>query len=183
MARISKKEKRLLIAFLSVLFFVGNVIALKKYLDGTRLAKTQIKTLIEQKQGIDALLSDREYWEERQRWMESHQPDIGDLGEAQGEMIESLQRQARARGITILEQRIIDPKPKQQYPRISVMLKVVAPMADVVGWLSEIQSPESFRIVEQLTLNLDTRSREEELPVICTLQVGRLYHSGARGSK
>jgi hypothetical protein len=124
------------------------------------------------------LLSDREYWEERQNWMKSHQPRIEDFGEAQGEMLESLQEDARARGITVLEQRILDPQAKQQYPRISVFLKVVAPMSDVVAWLSEIQSPESFRIVEQLSLTLDARSKEEELPVICSLQVGRLYQGG-----
>ena len=180
MAKLSKKEKRLLVAFISILLLVGNVIGLKKYLDGVRLAKMQIKTLTEQKEGINALLSDREYWEERQNWMKSHQPQIADLGEAQGEMLESLQEEARARGITVLEQRILDPQTKQQYPRISVFLKVVGPMSDIVSWLSEIQAPESFRIVENLSLALDTRSKEEELPVICTLQIGRLYHAGNR---
>ena len=107
--------------------------------------------------------------------MEAHQPVIGDLGEAQGELIETLQKLARGRGITILEQRIMEHNPKQQYRRISVMLKVVAPMADVVEWLAEIQSPEAFHIVEQMTLALDLKSKEEELPVVCTLQVGQLY--------
>ncbi len=181
MAKLSKKETRLLVIFLSVIFFAGNVIALKTFMGGVTLAKTQIRTLTEQKQGIDALLGDRAYWEERQKWMEDHQPVIGDMGEAQGELIETLQKLARARGITILEQRIMEPNPKLQYKRISVMLKVIAPMSDLVDWLAEIQSPEAFHIVEQLTLALDLKSKEEELPVICTLQVGRLYQSHGAG--
>jgi|GEM_PF-1629099 len=175
MAKLSKKEIRLLAIFLSVLAFAGNVIALKFYISGVRLARTQIATLTEQRQQIDALLADRAYWEERQQWMKEHQPSIRDMGEAQGELIERLQRTARNRGLTILEQRMPDQNRKQQPPRISAMLKVSAPMADVVGWLAEVQSPEAFLIVEQLTLSLDLKSNEEELPVVCTLQVGLLY--------
>ncbi len=182
MAGISRKEGRLLAMFLGVLFFAGNVIALKSYLGGTKQARLQIRALTEQRQNIDALLSDRDYWEQRRQWMREHQPTIDDPGAAQGELLDQLQREARALGLTILEQRIVDSRGKQQASQVSVMLKVSAPMESLVQWLAGVQSPEAFRVVEQLTLSLDLRSREEEIPVVCTLQVGRLSQPAETGS-
>lgn len=177
MAKLSKKEIRLLTLFLSALFLAGNVIALKSYLTGVKLSQAQIKTFGDKRQEIDALLSDRLYWEERQQWMEVHQPQLSEPGEAQGELISDLQHFARERGITILEQVILEPSHKAPFQKIAVRLKLSAPMRDLVEWLAEIQSPDAFYVVEQMLITPDIRSKEEEQPVICTFQVAKLYRS------
>ena len=177
MARLSKKEARLLLIFSTVLFFAANVIVLKRYLTAVRAARTQLAAFSAQRQTIDALLSDRAYWEERQQWLEQHQPVLDEIGAAQGELIQTLQRFARDRGITILEQTLLAPVAKPQYREVAVKLKLTAPMRDMMEWLATIQAPEAFYSVDQLSLTLDTRSKEEELPVLCTLQVGRLYRA------
>ena len=61
------------------------------------------------------------------------------------------------------------------YQEVSVKLKLSARLEDMVSWLAEIQAPERFYIINQLVLNMDAKSRELELPSLCTLQVGRLY--------
>lgn len=177
MARLSKKETRLLLAFSATIFCAVNVIALKSYLTALTGARSRLTAYSSQRQTIDALLSDRAYWEDRQRWLDEHQPELENSGAAQGALIETLQKVARDRGITILEQTILEPTVKPYYQEISVRLKLTAPMKEMVAWLAEIQAPERFYVVDQLSLSVDTKSKEVELPALCTLQVGRLYRS------
>lgn len=175
MARLSKKELRLLIAFLATIFVAGNVLSLKGYLSALKGARSRIAAYTSQREGIDALLADRQYWEERQRWIEEHQPEIKDAGAAQGALIESLQKSARERGITILEQTILEPAVKPQYHEVFVRLKLKAPMNEMIAWLAEIQAPERFTVINQFALSVDARNQEEEPLALCTMQVGRLH--------
>lgn len=175
MARLNKKELRLAILFASTLFFAGNVTALKRYITALSTARTQLATYSTQRQEIDILLSDREYWETRQHWLDEHQPLLDNPGAAQGELIETIQRVARDRGITILDQTIMEPSSQPHFQEVSAKLKLSARLEDMVSWLAEIQSPERFTIINQLTLSIDSKSKEMELPALCTLQVGRLY--------
>jgi len=82
---------------------------------------------------------------------------------------------ARDRGIKILEQTIMEPSIQPHFEEISAKLKLSARMEDIVAWLADIQAPERFYVINQLSLSLDMTSKEMELPALCTLQVGRLY--------
>lgn len=175
MAKLSKKELRLLLLFSGTLFFAVNVIALKSYITSQRAVKADIARLTLERQNIDALLSDRDYWRERQEWLDANQPGLENVGAAQGELIQALQSVARDRGITILDQTILEPVFQTHYQEIAVKLKLTASFEDMVGWLADIQAPDRFYIVNQLQLSIDTRSQELEPPAVCTIQVGRLY--------
>lgn len=181
MAKLSSKELRLLVLFCGAIFLALNVILLKQMLTSVKRSQLQIKTFTTKREEIQALLSDREYWEERQQWMEIHQPQLSEPGEAQGELIAHLQKFARERGITILEQTILEPSQQPPFRKIAVRLKLTAPMQDMVEWLAEIQSPDGFYVVEQMLIAPDQRSKEEEKPVICTFQVAKLYRSDHQG--
>lgn len=175
MARLNNKELRLAIIFASTIFLAVNVTALKRYITALSTARTQLATCSNQRQEIDILLSDRDYWEERQRWLDEHQPLLENSGAAQGELIETIQRVARDRGITILEQTILEPTFQPYFQEVSAKLKLTARLEDIVSWLAEIQAPERFYLINQLSLSIDTKSKNMELPALCTLQVGRLY--------
>lgn len=183
MARLSKKELRLLAAFLATTFVAGNVLALKGYLSSLKTARVRIATVSGERESVDSLLSDRDYWEERERWLQEHQPQLEDAGASLGSLIETLQKGARECGITILEQTIVEPSGKSHYKQASVRLKLTAPMKQMIDWLAGIQAPERFYVVSQFALNLDTRSKEEEQPAICIVQVERLYRQKAEGGR
>ena len=175
MAKLSKKELRLLFVFAGTIFFAVNVIALRSYLTALRTVRADLARLTLERQNINVLLADRDYWRERQAWLNEHQPILENVGAAQGELIQSLQSVARDRGIIILDQTILEPVFQAQYQEISAKLKLTAPIEDMVGWLADIQAPERFAIVNQLQLSIDSRNREEDPPAICTVQVGRMY--------
>lgn len=175
MARLSKKELRLLVAFLATIFVAGNVLALKGYLSSLKVARSRIAAVASQRESVDLLLSDRAYWEERERWIEEHQPQLEDAGASLGSLIETLQKGAREGGITILEQTIVEPSGKSPYQQASIRLKLRAPMKEMIDWLAGIQAPERFYVISQFALSIDSRSKEDEPPAICTVQVGRLY--------
>ena len=175
MAKLSKKELRLLTVFSVTVFFAVNVIALKGYITSLRAVRADLAKLALDRQSIDGLLSDRDYWRERQRWLDAHEPCLENVGAAQGDLIQTLQNVARDRGITILDQTILEPAFQPQYQEISAKFKLTAAFQDMVGWLADIQSPERFFIVNQLQLSIDTRSQEEDPPATCTIQVGRIY--------
>jgi len=183
MARLSKKELRLLVAFLATIFVAGNVLVLKGYLSSLKTARARIAAVSSQRESVDLLLSDRDYWEERERWLEEHQPQLDDAGASLGSLIETLQKGARENGITILEQTIVEPSGKSRYHQASVRLKLTAPMEEMIGWLAGIQAPERFYVISQFALSVDTRSKEEEPPAICTVQVGRLYRQKESGRR
>ncbi len=175
MARLSKKETRLLLAFSITIFLAVNMLAMKRYLTSLTLVRSQVRAYTAQRQKIDGLLSDRAYWQERQQWLAEHQPSLDNTGAAQGTLIETLQKAARDGGITILDQTILEPSIKPYYQAISVKLKVTAPMKDMVNWLAEIQAPERFLSIDALSVTVDPRSKELDPPAICTLQVACLY--------
>ncbi|MEI6350149.1 MAG: GspMb/PilO family protein [Verrucomicrobiota bacterium] len=175
MAKLSKKELKLLALFAGTVFFAVNVMALKGYVTSLRAVRADLAKLTLDRQNIDGLLSDRDYWRERQRWLDAHEPNLDNVGAAQGELIQTLQSVARDRGITILDQTILEPVFQSQYQEIAAKFKLTAAFQDMVGWLADIQAPERFYIVNQLQLSIDTRSQEEDPPAICTIQVGRVY--------
>ena len=74
MRALTLKEKRLLVMLLGALFLLLNVVALKTFLDRRAALGANIAALEAELAGNKAVLGQKDYWNERAKWLESNQP-------------------------------------------------------------------------------------------------------------
>lgn len=175
-AKLTQREKNLLILCVGVLVLMALAIVTNGFLGRRKVALEKIATLQRQKQENDTWIKDRAFWEKRRAWLAEKMPVTESLGRAQGQLLEDLQNEALELGI-VTEQPTLPPlaTPTDSHREVTVSVRLKGDQAVVLQWLATLQSPEKFQAVRQLELEIDTKAREKTPQVVCTLTLARWF--------
>jgi hypothetical protein len=175
MRALSKRERILLAACLGTLFLMGNGIALQALARGWMKSSGRLAALRTEERQQRIWLGDREHAERMQRWLDEHQPVLQSEGKDQGELLQKLQDEAFERKLRLERQSLLEPRATPYLREVSVNVIVRGEMAQIGEWLTTLQKPESFLVIRNLELALDTSSREQEPQARCNLTVARWF--------
>ena len=179
MRSLTSREKLLLTLCLLTLFVMGNLIGLQRVTGGLRKSGAALANLKTEEIEQRSWLAERTgQWDdpvERGRWIDANMPVMKSAGKDQGQLLEKLQTEAFDRKLRLERQNLLEPQSTQFYQEVSVNVIVRGDLAKINEWLTTLQSPETFYVVKNLELALDTNSKEKEPQARCNLTVARWF--------
>jgi hypothetical protein len=175
-AKLTSREKNLLLLCVGVLVLMAGMIVAKQFLDRRKAALEKIASLERLKMENDGWVKESPFWDKRRNWLTETMPTTDSLGRAQGQLLQDLEDSALEWGITA-EQPTLPPlgTPNPNYREVTVSVRLRGDQATVLNWLAGLQSPEKFQAVRELQVEIDTRSREKTPQVICNLTLARWF--------
>jgi hypothetical protein len=173
MKRTFKKSEKVLFALCGLLVAgLGLYFLLNDYSTRMAAAKDKIETLTPKFSAALAAAGDAPFWRERQKWLDSAMPAMGDSGQAHSSFLEHLQNTARERGLSLTAPVLLKPEAGPHHRDLSVNLQITGPDNAVFHWLADLQSPEKFQLVKYLLL---TPAQASPPRMTGTVTVARLY--------
>jgi hypothetical protein len=170
----TSKEKLLLGILLAILFGAANWYGYKWYATKLAALRTTADDLQSAQASTQSALQEIPTWQQRLAWIKDKQPPLGDEGDAKAEVLETVQKGARAHKLEIVEQSLNDVQKTAGGMRVNVSIKVKGAMQDLVEWLAPLQKPDDFYAVTLFSLKAD----QDQKSFDCTLQIARYFKGG-----
>lgn len=184
MRGLTTREKRLLGLCLLSIFLVANLFAgraVMRALGGSKERITQLENELAENR---MWLEEKDLWERRQSWLGENLPDSLvrqriSVGNAQGDLMQSMQNDVLERRLKIERQTLVEPQSTAFYDEVAVSFRVEGEAAEVNRWLATLQAPDRFQVIKNLELELDGRSREVEPQAECDITIARWFAPSA----
>lgn len=153
MKTLTPKEKMLLAGLLGTVFLLLNIVGLRVFLDRQRVLKVGITRLQEELAENKTVLAERAVYEERAAWLEKNQPtDDVSTTEDDAKFYDFVESSAKRHGLEYTR-KAAGPRPaNSNYVEVFDSSQVKGNLKAMVSWLNELQQPQAFRAVKQLTL-------------------------------
>jgi hypothetical protein len=156
MSRSLSKREQVLAAIVGVIVVAGGTMIFGSYyLSERAAAKNQIAANQRQLRSMREFLNERVFWESREKWILATQPKLENADTAGVQLLDYVQNLAKKYSI-VLENPSIH-SPERRTDCISVVLDVETKSAwsPLVSFLGELQSPEQFVALENVSLKVD----------------------------
>ena len=171
MRLLTNNEKKLALLLSLALFLFANLIGWNVVSRGVRSLQTRRTRLRNEQLEAANWLAERDTWLARKKWLEAAQPRFKSAGEANTNLLETVQSSARRQNVAIYDQSFAEPVKREYYQEIVVKLRVSGTLEGISRWLAELQQPENFHAVTKFSL----KSEAEPSKVKCDLQIARWY--------
>jgi len=180
MKGLTTREKRLLGLCLASVFLVANLFAGRAVMRSLGGGKGKISELKNELAENEMWLEESDLWDRRQVWLEKNLPDSLvrqriSAGNAQGELMQSLQNELLERKLKIEHQSLLEPVNAAFHDEVAVNLRIKGEAAVLSQWLATLQSPEKFQVIKDIKLKLDDRSKEAEPQAECDITIARWF--------
>lgn len=177
MRELTAREKILLGACFAVIFLVANGFAARSVVKNLRGSGDLITQLENELADHEMWLQDAEKADVRERWLAENLPSLADttLGKEQGDLLQAMQDDLFERKLKIEQQSLQDIVYDNFYTEVAVRLTIRGEEAEVIEWLTTLQSPERFQVIKALELKIDLKSREPEPQAICQITIARWF--------
>ncbi len=184
MRGLTTREKRLLGFCLLSIFLVANLFAARAIARSLGGGKAKIQALENELAENRMWLEERDLWERRRAWLDENLPESLvrqriSVGNAQGDLMQTLQNDVLGRRLEIERQTLVEPQTTAFYDEVAVSFRVEGNAAEVNRWLATLQAPDKFQVIKNIELELDGRSREVEPQAECDITVARWFAPSA----
>jgi hypothetical protein len=167
------KNERLLLAILAAVLFMGGNFYGYEWLTqkqaGLDLTCAELRA---DKAEAEVDLQQQDLWAQRKAWIQSHQPALGDEGDAKAQVLQFVKNGAHDHHLDIMDQSVgQDVQHDSAGVRVNVSLKVKGSMESLCQWLADLQKPDAFYAVSLFSLKAD----QDQKSMVCTLQLARYF--------
>jgi len=171
MRALTVKEKRLLAGLLGAIFVLLNVVGLQAFLNRQRALKSNIVRLQGELTEGRAILEKKVIWQERAAWLDAKQPgDDTTTTDDDAKFYEFVENSAKNAGLTYTRRDAGQRQSDGAYAEVVDSSQVKGKMEALVKWLNELQQPEAFRAIKQISVKSG-----EPPEVIAEVEVARWY--------
>ncbi|MCE9608635.1 MAG: hypothetical protein K8R23_00245 [Chthoniobacter sp.] len=154
-APLSTREKNLS-------FLVGAIFLLGlTYLVGDYFLKNHARLradLANQKKQLatlESLSGEKALWEKREAWLREKQPKLVDDDSGGVKLLDQIKELAKTKQVVLEKPVIRPPLRKPDYTAITVEIETKSTWPALIGFLSQLQSPEQFIVLESANLKID----------------------------
>ena len=171
MRALTVKEKRLLAGLLGAIFVLLNVVGLQAFLNRQRTLQSSIVRLQGELTEGRAILEEKTVWQERAAWLDAKQPgDDTTTTDDDAKFYEFVENSAKNAGLTYTRRDAGQRPSDSAYAEVVDSSQVKGKMEALVKWLNELQQPEAFRAIKQISVKSG-----EPPEVIAEVEVARWY--------
>ncbi len=154
--QLSSREKNLslfvgAILFLGVTFFTGDY-----FLKNHARLNASLATKTKQLKAMQALSGEKALWEQREAWLREKQPKLTDEDGSGVKLLDHIKQLAMKRGVLLENPVIRPPVRKPDYAAIGVEIETKSSWRDLIAFLSELQTPEQFIVLDSASLKIDS---------------------------
>ena len=171
MRALTVKEKRLLVGLLAAIFVLLNVVGLQAFINRQRALQSSIVRLQGELTEGRAILEEKTVWQERAAWLDAKQPgDDTTTTDDDAKFYEFVENSAKNAGLTYTRRDAGQRQSDGAYAEVVDSSQVKGKMEALVKWLNELQQPEAFRAIKQISVKSG-----EPPEVIAEVEVARWY--------
>lgn len=154
LSQLSKSEARL-VGIVAVMAAVLLNLVVFKYFSTTR---AQIAQEAAQKtatlESLRQLQRDFGFWEERAQWLQKAQPKVTSDAEG-GALLNLLKESAAKNGLNLSKQQLVSSRNDAGVMAVPVQFELKGNWKSLCGFLTELQAPERFIVIQQARLRVD----------------------------
>lgn len=172
----TKSEMALLVILVVIALLIGN------YFGYTWYAK-QISALTLTEKRLKGDIADAEFdlrnkadLEKKKAWIEAHEPPLGERDITSAQVLDDVKKGTTEQHLEIMEQNLKGTENRPGGTRVNVHLKLKGSMQGICKWLADLQKPEDFYAVTELTMLAD----QDQKSIICTMELARYFKEGSK---
>lgn len=159
-ARLSARERKLLLIVAGALFIVLNLLVVRSLLSSIAELRAQWSSRSMTATTSRALISQSELWTKRDNWLREKQPVLSaGRDRASIDLLNDLETLTRNNGLLLDAPPVINPadkpSPDGAYQVVSVSIDTKGTWSAVARFLHTIQQPERFIVFESATVQTD----------------------------
>jgi hypothetical protein len=159
---MTSKEKKLGIAFGSILTAVVLTIVFRSFSEGSAIGSNDPAELIRQLLDMEATIETKELWIDRELWLDANTPYHQSEVVASSTLLERVSSILKSHQLKVITQELT-PREEgegeeedryQNFNHVNVQIVAEGEMQDIVQCIHEIQTPKSFTGIEDLKLEV-----------------------------
>lgn len=185
MPALKKSERNLLVVFLAALFLVANFLLYTQISGVQRRADTQVRRLELELLEMSDLLAEKQMWEVRGSWLETHQPVFDSEGvrgmsesELNLDLLNTVRSESGKLGIELKGEKLLEREEHPHYVQAVVSLQAVGTIEALMRWIFILQKPDQFRAVTSFRLKPE---KDDPSVLECNIKVERWYAKAGPG--
>lgn len=155
MRPMSTREKWLATIVLGIVFVGGNFLLIDSFFSSKDRLHRDIDAKIRQLRSMHALVNDRDFWEQRDQWVQATQPRLTNKDTAGVELLERIKSLAQKHSVLLENPAIRSPENQPAQTAVAVEIETKSAWPPLIAFLHELQTPAQFIAVETANLKID----------------------------
>jgi hypothetical protein len=170
--QLSQREKVLagVVAGIGGLFM--SIFLISYFFRNHAALKSDLETKQAMLQGLKALLTDAPVWQQRNAWVDAHQPKLDNPDRATARLLEQIDEIAKKHVVTITQPAHGLTVHKPEYTAITGSVEAKAEWKNLVDFFYELQGPDKFIVCENADLQIDPTDKTR---MQAKLQIAKWY--------
>ena len=160
-AQLTQREKILSIGVGTVAFLFVNFFVVDLFLKNKTALTAGIARQEAQLKMTRSRFAEKGMWQEREAWLVATQPKIANENSAGVELLDQVNKIASAQTVTVESPVIRPPARRPEGTVVSVEVGVKSQWKSLVGFLSALQQPEQFMVLEKANLKIDAKDQTQ----------------------
>ncbi len=170
---LNSRERGLAFALVGVLFVLLNFYFVPQLLSSNRERNQKAEELQAQLAAAKKWIEKKDYWNEREDWLEKTEPALNAARKDNATQLEHLQQMARESELQISDIQLLQLEPTEFYQPVGVRLTLTGTWSGLVRFISGLQEPELFDVIPRFSV----RSEDPPPNVRCELEIQRWFHT------
>jgi len=156
MSRTLSSRERTLATIVGLIIVLGGTFLLVESYHSKRLALTaKIAADKRQLRSLHDMLTQGEFWQQREAWVHAKQPKLGDPDQAGVQLLNYVQDLAKKHSILLENATLHSAEARPTCISVALEVETKSPWPPLVSFLEELQTPEQFVALEMANLKVD----------------------------
>jgi hypothetical protein len=153
--RMNPRERKLAMIVAGALFLLINWIIWSSLLDAVGRTRSRLAEKQAARTQQTVFLRERKMWQKRDEWLQKHQPALKSPVEA-STLLDQIKQVAGKHNVLIENPAIGSGDTTANYQAVFASIETKSPWGPLVGFLYDVQKPESFVVFESVNLAIDS---------------------------
>ena len=154
--RMHRRERTLLLVVGGVVLLLINVMIWNWLFGAVGRARSDLATRQSKRKEQEIFVSERGLWEQRQKWLQQHQPVFNGAGEASTLLEQQLRPVAAKYNILLENPQIGSGENTPSHQTVWASVETKSDWKSLVHFLYDVQQPELFVVFESASLAVDS---------------------------
>lgn len=173
MSRTLSPREQTLATIVGLIIVLGGTFMLVQSYHGKRVALTaKIAADKRQLRSLRELLTQADFWKQREVWIHAKQPPLSDPDHAPGELLNYVQNLAKKHSILLENATLHTAEARPACISVALEVETKSPWSPLFSFLEELQTPEQFVALEMADLKVDA---EDNTQVRGRFKIARWY--------
>jgi hypothetical protein len=159
--QLSSREKLLSYSFGGAIFLVLNLFLFNFFFNNHAKLQKDLARKAAQLKSMQMLLASASDWEKRDAWLQSKQPVLENEAAAGVQLLKRVQDTAREQAVTVESPVLGGTTREPHYTAVSVDIETKSTWKALISYLSALQSPEQFMVLESANLRRDSNDETQ----------------------